>query len=30
MRKKQLTAAEKRLDTDLWIIALVTMGVFRF
>lgn len=28
MRKKQLTAEEKRLDTDLWIIALVTMGVF--
>ncbi len=28
MRKKQLTATEKRLDTDLWIIALVTMGVF--
>lgn len=28
MRKKQLTAEEKRLDADLWIIALVTMGVF--
>lgn len=28
MRKKQLTAEEKRLDTDLWFIALVTMGVF--
>lgn len=28
MRKKQLTAEERRLDIDLWIIALVTMGVF--
>ncbi len=28
MRKKQLTAEEKRLVTDLWIMALVTMGAF--
>lgn len=28
MGKKQLTAEEKRLDVDLWIIALVTFGVF--
>ena len=28
MEKKQRTAEEKRLDVDLWIIALVTFGVF--
>ncbi|MBR4081162.1 MAG: hypothetical protein IKK21_05205 [Clostridia bacterium] len=26
--KKQLTAEEKRLDTDLWLILLVTLGAF--
>ena len=28
MKKKQLSAEEKRLDNDLWIILLVTLGVF--
>ena len=28
MRKPQLSAEQKRLDIDLWIIALVTLGVF--
>lgn len=28
MAKTPLTKAQKRLDTDLWIIALVTFGVF--
>ena len=28
MNKKQLTAEQKRLDVDLWIILLVTVGVF--
>lgn len=28
MVKHQLSAEQKRLDTDLWIIALVTLGVF--
>ena len=28
MKKKQLTNEQKRLDTDLWIIALVTLVVF--
>lgn len=28
MKKQQLSAEEKRLDTDLWIILLVTLGVF--
>lgn len=28
MEKKQRTAEEKRLDVDLWIIVLVTLGVF--
>lgn len=26
--KKQLSAEQKRLDTDIWIILLVTLGVF--
>lgn len=30
MAKKQLTDEQKRLDTDIWIIALVTLGVFGF
>ena len=28
MKKQQLSAGQKRLDIDLWIIALVTLGVF--
>ena len=28
MAKQQLSAEQKRLDTDIWIIALVTFGVF--
>lgn len=28
MKKKTLTIEQKRLDTDIWIIALVTLGVF--
>lgn len=28
MKKRQLSAEEKRLDIDLWIILLVTLGVF--
>lgn len=28
MEKKSRTMEEKRLDTDLWIIALVTLAVF--
>ena len=28
MKKQQLSAEQKRLDIDLWIIALVTLGVF--
>lgn len=28
MGKKQLTVQEKQLDVDLWIIVLVTFGVF--
>lgn len=28
MAKRQISAEQKRLDTDIWIIALVTMGVF--
>lgn len=28
MGKKQLTPEQKRVDTDLWVIALVTVGVF--
>ncbi|HBF7898341.1 hypothetical protein KLL36_07820 [Clostridioides difficile] len=28
MVKKQLTYEQKRLDTDIWIIILVTLGVF--
>lgn len=28
MNKKSRTMEEKRLDTDLWIIALVTLAVF--
>lgn len=30
MKKQQLTAKQKRLETDIWIIALVTLGVFLF
>ena len=30
MKKQQLTAEQKRLETDIWIIALVTLGVFLF
>ena len=30
MVKQQLSAEQKRLDTDIWIIALVTLGVFLF
>lgn len=30
MKKSQLSEEQKRLDTDLWIIALVTLGVFLF
>lgn len=30
MKKQQLSAEQKRLDTDLWIIVLVTLGVFLF
>lgn len=30
MKKQQLSAEQKRLETDLWIIALVTLGVFLF
>ena len=30
MKKQQLSVEEKRLDTDLWIILLVTLGVFFF
>lgn len=28
MAKQQLSAEQKRLDIDIWIIALVTFGVF--
>lgn len=28
MKKQELTIEQKRLDADIWIIALVTMGVF--
>lgn len=28
MKKRQLSVEEKRLDTELWIILLVTLGVF--
>lgn len=28
MKKRQLSVEEKRLNTDLWIILLVTLGVF--
>ena len=28
MTKQQLSTEQKRLDTDIWIIALVTFGVF--
>ena len=28
MAKQQLSAEQKRLDADIWIIALVTLGVF--
>ena len=28
MAKQQLSADQKRLETDIWIIALVTLGVF--
>lgn len=28
MKKRQLSVEEKQLDTDLWIILLVTLGVF--
>ncbi len=28
MEKKQLSAKQKQLDTDIWIIALVTLGSF--
>lgn len=28
MKKKQLSAEQKRLDKDIWIILLVTLGVF--
>ena len=30
MKKQQLSAEQKRLETDLWIIALVTLVVFLF
>ena len=30
MKKQVLTTEQKRLETDLWIIALVTLGVFLF
>ena len=30
MAKQKLTDEQKRLDTDLWIIILVTLGVFLF
>lgn len=30
MAKQQLSIEQKRLDTDIWIIALVTLGVFLF
>lgn len=30
MKKQQLSEEEKRLETDIWIIALVTLGVFLF
>ena len=28
MKKQQLSTEQKRLDIDLWVIALVTFGVF--
>lgn len=28
MAKQQLSAEQKQLDIDIWIIALVTFGVF--
>ena len=28
MSKKTLSPEQKRLDTDIWIIALVTLAVF--
>ena len=30
MKKQKLTTEQKRLETDLWMIALVTLGVFLF
>ena len=30
MKKQKLSAEQKRLETDIWIIALVTLGVFLF
>ncbi|EPZ57328.1 hypothetical protein H477_2406 [[Clostridium] sordellii ATCC 9714] len=30
MGKKDLTLEQKKLDTDIWIIALITMGMFLF
>lgn len=30
MKKQQLSTEQKRLETDIWIIALVTLGVFLF
>ncbi len=30
MGKKNLTLEQKKLDTDIWIIALITMGMFLF
>lgn len=30
MAKKQVSAEQKKLDTDLWIIMLVTLGAFLF
>lgn len=28
MAKKQLSAEQKKLDVDLWIVTIVTFGVF--
>lgn len=30
MAKKQLSAEQKKLDVDLWIVTIVTLGVFLF
>lgn len=30
MGKKNLTLEQKKLDTDIWIIALITMGAFYY